>query len=138
MQGFQRGVNGVTLADELVQPKGGNGEPGFGVLDAVASKQGVLQRLLAARYQEEINLKRALREVIGYRLYRDLKRGWRVTSPNLEQCGLLEIRYPVLEELCNNDADWDELLLPGDEKRKVHRALFTATLWASLKTSSDH
>jgi hypothetical protein len=33
----------------------------------------------------------ALRDVVGYRVYRDLRRGWRVNSPNLEQCGLIEI-----------------------------------------------
>ena len=31
----------------------------------------------------------ALRRVIEYFLYRDLERGWRVTAPNLEDCGLL-------------------------------------------------
>ena len=39
----------------------------------------------------------ALRDVVGYRLYVDLRRGWRVTSPNLEQCGLLRIRYRGLD-----------------------------------------
>lgn len=38
--------------------------------------------------------------MLGYRLYRDLKRGWRVTSPNLEQCGLLEIQYESLPSVC--------------------------------------
>ncbi|HOA61881.1 MAG: DEAD/DEAH box helicase [Verrucomicrobia bacterium] len=61
------------------------------------------------RYAQEDNLKRAFREVLGYRIYRDLKRGWRVTSPNLEQCGLLEIRYPVLDDLCQNQDDWKNL-----------------------------
>ncbi len=44
------------------------------------------------RYQAKNEVDRALRNVLGYRLYRDLKRGWRITSPNLEQCGLLEIQ----------------------------------------------
>jgi len=35
----------------------------------------------------------ALRRVIGYHLYRDLQRGWRVTAPNLEDCGLLTFEY---------------------------------------------
>jgi ATP-dependent helicase YprA (DUF1998 family) len=48
----------------------------------------------------------ALREVLGYRLYRDLRRGWRVTAPNLEQCGLLRITYPALEEVCADDSLW--------------------------------
>jgi ATP-dependent helicase YprA (DUF1998 family)/very-short-patch-repair endonuclease len=49
---------------------------------------------------------RALRDVLGYRLYRDLERGWRITAPNLEQCGLLEIEYVSLEELSRADDVW--------------------------------
>jgi hypothetical protein len=45
------------------------------------------------KYQALNETQRALRNVLGYRLYRDLKRGWRITSPNLEQCGLLTIKY---------------------------------------------
>ena len=48
----------------------------------------------------------ALREVIAYRLYRDLQRGWRVTAPNLEQCGLLHIEYRFLDELCADEETW--------------------------------
>jgi hypothetical protein len=39
----------------------------------------------------------ALRRVIDYYLYRDLQRGWRVTAPNLEDCGLLTFGYEGLE-----------------------------------------
>ncbi len=38
----------------------------------------------------------ALRRVIDYYLYRDLQRGWRVTAPNLEDCGLLAFDYQGL------------------------------------------
>ena len=76
------------------------------VFDALNLPKDLYARKPEAKFQEEINLKRALREVNGYRLYRDLKRGWRVTSPNLEQCGLLEIRYPVLPELCQAQEEW--------------------------------
>ena len=48
----------------------------------------------------------ALRDLIGYRLYRDLQRGWRVTAPNLEQTGLLEIRYASLAELSADERVW--------------------------------
>lgn len=60
------------------------------------------------KYQAKNDVERALRNVLGYRLYRDLKRGWRITSPNLEQCGLLEIQYPALDELCRDDEVWAE------------------------------
>jgi hypothetical protein len=49
---------------------------------------------------------RALRNVLGYRLYLDLRRGWRITSPNLEQCGLLEIKYLSLQEVCEAEDIW--------------------------------
>src|SRR5690606_40514076 len=50
----------------------------------------------------------ALRDVLGYRLYYDLRRGWRITSPNLEQLQLLEIGYRGLVECCQDEAEWEE------------------------------
>lgn len=61
--------------------------------------------------------KRALEHVIAYRLYRDLKRGWRITLPNLEQTGLLSIQYPYLDAVCADEEIW----------RERHLALVTAT-----------
>jgi len=62
----------------------------------------------AVRFQALKDTQSAFRTVLGYRLYRDLKRGWRITLPNLEQCGLLEICYQSLEELCASQADWTD------------------------------
>jgi hypothetical protein len=45
--------------------------------------------------------------VLGYRLYRDLERGWRITAPNLEQAGLLEIDYEALDEVCAAPDVWE-------------------------------
>ncbi|HVT87943.1 MAG TPA: DEAD/DEAH box helicase [Tepidisphaeraceae bacterium] len=59
------------------------------------------------RFAPADDTKRAMRNVLGYRLYRDLRRGWRVTSPNLEQCGLLEIRYRALDDVCNAQDVWE-------------------------------
>jgi hypothetical protein len=55
--------------------------------------------------------------VLEYRLYRDLQRGWRITAPNLEQCGLLEIRYLSLDEVCQAEDVW----------QNSHPALVTAS-----------
>jgi ATP-dependent helicase YprA (DUF1998 family)/very-short-patch-repair endonuclease len=63
--------------------------------------------------------RRALRSVLSYFLYRDLERGWRVTSPNLEQCGLLEFEYLGIEELAADQAYWQE--------KNAHGALVTAS-----------
>ncbi|MBB3192478.1 DNA-3-methyladenine glycosylase I [Halomonas cerina] len=45
----------------------------------------------------------AMRNVLGYRAYHDLRRGWRYTVPNLEQLGLLQIDYDGLQEFCEDD-----------------------------------
>ena len=60
------------------------------------------------RYAALEDTDRALREVIAYRLYTDLRRGWRVTAPNLEQAGLLRIDYRSLTALCAMDPDWEQ------------------------------
>ncbi len=49
---------------------------------------------------------RAFREVIGYRLYLDLERGWRITMPNLEQTGLLRVGYLDLSEVAADEESW--------------------------------
>src|ERR671939_269060 len=58
------------------------------------------------KYQALAETQRAFRNVLGYRLYRDLKRGWRITSPNLEQTGLLEIEYESLYDVCADPEPW--------------------------------
>lgn len=63
--------------------------------------------------------KRALRSVLAYFLYRDLERGWRVTSPNLEQCGLLEFEYMGLDDVAGDQSFWEE--------KNAHAALVAAT-----------
>ena len=55
----------------------------------------------------------ALRRVIDYYLYRDLQRGWRVTAPNLEDCGLLHFEYEGLrgpDGLLGETALWNDRL----------------------------
>jgi len=46
---------------------------------------------------------RALRFIIAYRLLRDLRRGWRYNNPNLDQLGLLHIRYREMEAFCADE-----------------------------------
>lgn len=61
-----------------------------------------------ARRAAKDEIDRALREVLAYRLYGDLQAGWRFTSPNLEQVGLLEVDYPFLDELCSDESEWSD------------------------------
>jgi Lhr-like helicase len=41
---------------------------------------------------------KTLRFIIGYRLLRDLRRGWRFNNPNLDQLNLLNIQYRGIDE----------------------------------------
>jgi superfamily II DNA/RNA helicase len=65
---------------------------------------------------------RALAKVIEYRALQDLRRGWRITLPNLEQTGLAKIAYPTAMSLCAHEESWGTahpLLRAADpEKRK--------------------
>lgn len=58
------------------------------------------------RFQAKVDTDKAFRDLLGYRIYRDLERGWRITAPNLEQCGLLEIQYLSLEEVSQAEDVW--------------------------------
>lgn len=69
------------------------------------------------RFQALQETQRALRQVLGYRIYRDLRRGWRIALPNLEQSGLLDIDYGSLEDVCTAEDIWQDF----------HPALATAT-----------
>ena len=60
-----------------------------------------------AKFSQRDSAERALRQVIEYRLYTDLKRGWRVTMPNLEQVGLLHVHYVDLPEIAADVETWE-------------------------------
>lgn len=70
----------------------------------------------------------ALRELIEYRLYEDLQRGWRVTQPNLEQCGLLKIDYEDLAEFCQDDKKWQGHELLANASPEIREFLARALL----------
>ena len=71
----------------------------------------------------------AVRNLLAYRLYFDLRRGWRYNNPNLEQLGLLEIEYEGLNDLCNDQSIWQKLPLTAlaqispDTRRRVLKAV---------------
>ena len=87
------------------------------VFDALALPIHLFASDPNVKYQALVQTQQAFRNVLGYRLYRDLKRGWRITSPNLEQCGLLVIKYLSLEEVCADEEVWQQ----------CHPALSSAT-----------
>ncbi len=49
---------------------------------------------------------RVFTDLTEYRLYEDLRRGWRVVQPNLEHVGLLRVGYRGLEALCADESRW--------------------------------
>ncbi|MEZ5181521.1 MAG: DEAD/DEAH box helicase [Acidimicrobiales bacterium] len=63
---------------------------------------------LNAKFSQKDDAERALRRAVEYRLYTDLKRGWRVTMPNLEQVGLLEVQYADLADIAEDPETWHE------------------------------
>lgn len=51
----------------------------------------------------------ALQRYLVYRAIYDLRRGWRVVLPNLEQCALLRVGYRHLRETADADNFWADL-----------------------------
>jgi len=92
------GSDGLTY-DELAQK----------VFKALDFEKEIFASDPNVEFQAKYDTEKAFRDVLGYRLYHDLKRGWRVTSPNLEQCGLLEIEYPWLKDVCEADHIWQDM-----------------------------
>ena len=89
------------------------GDEGLGYTELALAVQGALGLSMVeyaqnseARYGAKEEIDRALREVLAYRLYVDLRAGWRVTAPNLEQAGLLQVDYAYLDELCAKEDEW--------------------------------
>ncbi len=78
-----------------------------------------------AHFLAEDQARKALKDVLGYRLYFDLRRGWRVTNPNLEQLSLLKITYQSLAEVCAEQSLWDDappLLAQATPQDREHAA----------------
>lgn len=49
---------------------------------------------------------RTLRFILGYRLLRDLRKGWRFNNPNLDQLKLIAIDYLGLQEFCADETQF--------------------------------
>ncbi|GIV55415.1 MAG: DEAD/DEAH box helicase [Candidatus Kapaibacterium sp.] len=64
------------------------------------------------------------RELTEYRLIQDLRRGWRIVQPNLEDVGLLRIEYDGLEQLCARDEIWRGTVLAATTAQERLAILF--------------
>ena len=64
-----------------------------------------------------------LKRVIEYLIFRDLMEGWRVTTPNLEQCGLLKFTYPYLRGKKDCLVDYEVIWTQGFEDQNGFRSV---------------
>ncbi|MXW11080.1 MAG: DEAD/DEAH box helicase [Gammaproteobacteria bacterium] len=92
-----RSAGGEPLTDEVLTQK---------VLTHLRLDPSDYSANPAAKGVKAQNTLKALRDVLGYRLYFDLQRGWRINNPNIEQLGLLEIGYRGLNECCEDEEEW--------------------------------
>ena len=82
------------------------------VAEAVVAASGLTVRSVAKNPELDPaspaadEVMRVFVELTEYRIYEDLRRGWRVVQPNLENVGLLRVGYRGLETLCADNARW--------------------------------
>ena len=112
------------LTDEIVAQK---------VTEELGLAMADFARNPGAKYSQRDEAWRALREVTGYRLYLDLERGWRVTMPNLEQTGLLRIRYRDLPEVAADTEAWQGCHVALRDDDPAHREEIAAALLDELR-----
>ncbi|EHB48617.1 DEAD/DEAH box helicase domain protein [Mycolicibacterium rhodesiae JS60] len=84
-----------TLGPHVVSALGGTD------LERFARDEDTADELVPRR-----KISRALRDVVAYRLWADLTRGWRITMPNLEQTGQLRLAYFGVDELAADTEKW--------------------------------
>src|SRR5581483_9938663 len=103
------------------------------IADAVVGRSGLTIREIAKNAELDPqspaanDVWRAFTELTEYRLYEDLRRGWRVIQPNLENVGLLRIGYRGLEQLCADNSRWQFhksiAMLNPEQRQTIIRAL---------------
>ena len=91
------------------------------VVDALGLEFADFAAAPDAVYAARTRAEKALRELVEYRLYLDLQRGWRITMPNLEQTGLLRVGYESLSEIAADQALWAAAPEPLRDARDGHR-----------------
>jgi ATP-dependent helicase YprA (DUF1998 family) len=76
------------------------------VFDALSLPQELYAKAPAEQGPGRERNEEVFRLLLEYRLYEDLRRGWRIIQPNLEQCGLLRMRFEGLEQVCADPSHW--------------------------------
>ncbi|MGT2506877.1 DEAD/DEAH box helicase [Cupriavidus basilensis] len=75
----------------------------------------------------------AMRGILGYRSYFDLRRGWRFNNPNLEQLGLIRIGYEDIDDLAADDDEWADAPQVLQAARPAERAVVLRTLFDFMR-----
>lgn len=86
--------------------------------------------------QEAIAAKKinsTLRDVVSYRVWADLKRGWRITMPNLEQTGQLSLTYTGIDAVAADEAKWQNTIEPLASAEPTTRAAIMHVLLDELR-----
>lgn len=75
----------------------------------------------------------AMRGILGYRSYFDLRRGWRFNNPNLEQLGLVRIDYQDVDDLAADADEWADAPQVLQAARPAERAVVLRTLFDFMR-----
>ncbi|NOZ28512.1 MAG: DEAD/DEAH box helicase [Chloroflexi bacterium] len=100
------------------------------VTDALALPQEVYAKEAGEYGTLSRRNRAALQALIEYRIYEDLRRGWRVVQPNLEQCGLLRVDYVDLDLFASDPAPWQAHPLLATASPEVRKRV--------IRTFLDH
>jgi superfamily II DNA/RNA helicase len=79
------------------------------------------------KYPDENN-QQALKNYLLYRIFQDLKRGWRYTLPNLEQTALLRIEYKQLKRLAADDEEFAHIPFLNQSSHENREEMLTQLL----------
>jgi len=120
----QRRYPDEPLADE---------DLGRRVVECLKVDIGAYARNPEVDYAVKTRVTRAFRESIAYRVWADLRRGWRITMPNLEQTGQLRLTYAGLADLARDEARWEGKGQPLAGADPATRQLIMETLLDELR-----
>ncbi len=67
-------------------------------------------------------VRNTFQDLLSYRIFEDLRRGWRVVQPNLEQSGLLRVDYRGLHELARREDYWQDMPFFGSLSPQVRES----------------
>ena len=81
---------------------------------------------------------RAFQQTMSHHIHADLQRGWRFTSPNLEQTGQMKINYRYVNDIANDEPTWStsNLLLEQHETEMKSSLVFWIS-WQNLAINTQ-